>query len=349
MSRPRATSAPHERGGPGGAAAPLAARLFARLGDGRFHSGEALAAAFGVSRSAIWKAAASLRELGLTVNAVRNRGYRLPAGAEPLDAGRIRTALPQHVAQRVRALTVAWSLGSTNAELLARTDLPHGRSDVLLAEHQSAGRGRRGRSWLAPPGGAICLSLSRSFALAPRDMGALGLAVGVCVLRALGAVGLHDVQLKWPNDVLARGRKLAGVLIELRAEAGGPAYVVIGIGLNVSLGEPLARRIAATGLEPVDVRTVAGGEPVGRNRLAAELVAACVQGLDAFEQHGLRPFVEEWRRADALRGRPVTVHCGESPVRGIARGVDAGGALLVETPAGLQKFFSGEVSVRLQE
>ena len=128
-----------------------------------------------------------------------------------------------------------------------------GTSEVLLAEFQSAGRGRRGRAWLAPPGAGICLSLSWTFPEAPPELGALGLVIGVCVLRALTALGVKDLALKWPNDLLLDGRKLGGVLIELRGESAGPACVVIGIGLNVALGAALLRKIAATGVAATDL------------------------------------------------------------------------------------------------
>jgi BirA family transcriptional regulator, biotin operon repressor / biotin---[acetyl-CoA-carboxylase] ligase len=326
-------------------AAPLVARVFAKLSDGEFHSGEELARTLGVTRSAVWKAANALRELGTPMEAIRNRGYRLAAASEPLVASRIRDGLSRTVRDRVQRLDVAWSLGSTNTELVSRPNPPPGQSEVLLAEFQTAGRGRRGRSWFAPPGGSVCLSLSWTFADMPRDAGALGLAVGVCALRALEPLGVPDVRLKWPNDVLVADRKLGGILIELRAESAGPAYAVVGIGLNVALGAELLAKIAELGLPATDLTSIVRA-PLSRNALTANLVEACVRGLLEFEQEGLRPFIEEWRHADALRGRPVTVQAGEESARGFARSIDLSGALLVETPHGLKRFFSGEVTVR---
>ncbi len=181
----------------------------------------------------------------------------------------------------------------------------------------------------------------------PRDAGALGLAIGVCVLRALESLGVPNAQLKWPNDVLVSDRKLGGILIELRAESDGPAYAVVGIGLNVALGAELIAKIATMGLPATDISSVKSA--VSRSALAAALVECCIRGLLEFEQQGLRPFIEEWRHADALRGRPVAVQAGEETVRGIARSIDVSGALVVETPQGLKKFFSGEVTVRPSE
>ncbi len=304
-----------------------------------------MARRLGVSRSAVWKAVVSLRERGLVVHAVRNRGYRLPAPCEPLDAAKIRAALRAGVRERIRHVEAVWSVESTNAALLARNDLPPGRADVLLAEYQTAGRGRRGRAWLAPPGGALCVSLAWSFREVPRDLGALALAVGVCALRALRRRVKEPLALKWPNDLTVEDRKLAGILIEMRAESGGPTYVVIGIGINVALGAAVLERIAATGTRATDLKS-AGADPAPRNAIVADLVGEMVAGLAVFEREGLRPFVDEWKAADALRGRAVGVQAGETSARGVARGIDLGGALLVETPQGLRKFVSGEVSVR---
>jgi BirA family transcriptional regulator, biotin operon repressor / biotin---[acetyl-CoA-carboxylase] ligase len=324
---------------------PLVARLFAKMADGKFHSGETLAAELAVSRSAVWKAAGALRELGATVHAVRNRGYRMPAAAESLDGSRIRAMLVEVARERVRRLDTAWMVGSTNTLLMDRANPPVGSSEVLLAEYQTAGRGRRGRNWVAPPGGSICLSVSWMFGEVPRDLGALGLVVGVCALRALNRLGLDRVRLKWPNDLLVDDRKLGGILIEMRAESAGPACVVIGIGLNVALGAPLLEKIAAMGLAPIDLAT-AGLKEVSRNEVAAGLISSFVQGLLEFERDGLKPFVRQWTDADALHGRPVTVTGAEGAAKGIARGIDLDGALLVETPQGLLRFISGDVSVR---
>ena len=327
---------------------PLIARVFAELSDGQFHSGEDLAQALGVSRSAVWKAVKSLRDLGATLHAVRNRGYRLAKSSEPLAAERILEKLSEAVRKRVRSLEVAWTVGSTNTELLSRANPPNGSSEVMLAEYQTAGRGRRGRAWLAPPGGAICLSLSWTFRDVPADLGALGLVIGVCELRAQHELGVTGAKLKWPNDLLVDERKLGGILIELRAESDGPACVVIGIGLNVALGAPLLAKIAETGIAATDLVTAGLAEP-SRNAVAGALVDSCVRGLLEFERDGLRPFVENWRDSDALQGKMVDVRGAVGEVtRGLARGVDLHGALLVETAEeGLKKFVSGDVSVRV--
>jgi BirA family biotin operon repressor/biotin-[acetyl-CoA-carboxylase] ligase len=240
---------------------------------------------------------------------------------------------------------VLWSVGSTNSLLLERENPAVGTCEAVLAEHQTAGRGRRGRAWLAPPGGGICLSMSWTFPEVPRDLGAMGLVVGVCALRALSALRVGNVRLKWPNDLLIDDRKLGGVLIELRAESAGPACVIIGIGVNVALGAELPVVIARSGLAPTDLQG-SSGTPPSRNAVAAELISAIIGGLLVFGQEGLRPFIDEWRAADALKGRAVSVQVADRILKGTARGIDASGSLLVETANGLQRLISGDVSVK---
>ena len=323
----------------------LAQRVFGALADGAVHSGEQLASGEQVSRSAIWKAVGALQELGVAIEATTNRGYRMLHAVTPLAADRIGAQLPAEVRARLRRGEVEWSLASTNSALLARGELAPGQFDFLAAEYQSAGRGRSARQWFAPPGGALCLSLAWSFASLPKGASALSLAVGVCALRALACIAPPEVRLKWPNDLLVGERKLGGILIELRAESGGPAYVVIGIGINCALGATIAGRVREAGADPADLAAL-GVAHCDRNRLAAELVAQIVRGVLEFEQAGLAPFAAEWAAADALAGRVVSVALPDGPFVGHARGIDADGALCVHGNGTLRRFNTGEVSVR---
>jgi len=281
---------------PAAPAASLAQRVFGTLADGALHSGERLAAEQAVSRSAIWKAIGALQALGLEIEAAPHLGYRLTQPIAPLDAARIVAQLRPEVRARLRQAEVAWTLDSTNAVLLARAEPPTGQFDFLAAEYQSAGRGRRARPWFAPPGGALCLSLVWSFEALPAGAAALSLAVGVCARRVLERAGAAPVQLKWPNDLYARERKLGGILIELRAESAGPAMVVIGIGINCALGAALTRRVQASGTEPIDLAAL-GNRACDRNQLAAWLLEEIVQGVTDFEARGLTGFAPEWRAA----------------------------------------------------
>lgn len=332
---------------------PLASAIYGLLGDRAFHSGTDLARRCGVSRSAVWKAMAGLRGLGCSVEAVANRGYRLPAATPLLQTQRILALLPPRVAVRLREGRSCWSTGSTNTDLLQRGAVAPGQFDFLTAEYQTAGRGRRARRWLAPPGAALCLSLSWCFAALPADLGALSLVIGVCALRTLHGLGHSEVRLKWPNDLVVGTAKLGGILTELRAESSGPALAVIGVGLNIALTAQVCEAVRASGTEPIDLAVLRGAAEgtedarwLDRNRLAAALLGACVDGLQQFERGGFRPFLPEWREADALAGKAVLVHTQGTAIPGHARGIDVDGALCVQTRSGLQRFITGEVSVR---
>jgi BirA family biotin operon repressor/biotin-[acetyl-CoA-carboxylase] ligase len=331
--------------------------LVRRLADGQVHSGEALARELGVTRAAVAKQVHALAEWGLAVESVPRIGHRLGRPLDLLDGDAIRAQLGAESRARLRNLEVHDALDSTNSRLLARADLPAGSCDVCLAEYQTAGRGRRGRTWLAPYAAGLCFSLSWSFREPPAELAALSLAVGVAVLRALAALGVPGASLKWPNDVLLDGRKLGGILCELRAEVGGPAFVVVGIGLNVSLPEAVRARIVAEGglppasLEaalaaaPRDAAAHASGRSL-RNALAARLVDELVRMALAFEAHGFAPFHAEWSRADALAARPVRVLGHVRERDGIARGIAADGSLRVEIDGRIEHVASGEVTLR---
>jgi BirA family biotin operon repressor/biotin-[acetyl-CoA-carboxylase] ligase len=316
------------------------------LADGREHSGEALATALGVTRAAVWKQVQQLEQWGLESQAVAGRGYRLLQPVDLLDPAAVLAVLPSMVSDRMRRLVVLDEVDSTNDALLAVQDLPGGCFDACLAEFQTQGRGRRGRQWTAPFGSGLCISLSWRFAEAPPQLSALSLAAGVALLRTLGHFGVRGLGLKWPNDLLLNDEKLGGILCELRAESAGPAFVVIGIGLNVSLPQAARRSIEATGLRPAALDQCLEPSPGLRSSLAGVLLSQLVLVLAEFEQAGFQPFIEEWRAADSLCSRPVVLHHGGDATQGIARGIDADGALEVEIDGIIRRVVSGEVSVR---
>jgi len=327
---------------------PLLQRVFQRLDDQSFQSGEALATDLSVTRAAVWKAVEQLRELGVALDASTNKGYRLGTGVSALSAMRIESLLPADVRARVEALLVEWTLESTNTKLLESLPPAANSAAIVLAEHQTGGRGRRGRGWVAPPGGAICLSLSWQYADMPADLSALSLVVGLCAVNALRELRIEGVQLKWPNDLVTARGKLGGILIEMRAEAGGPVHVVVGIGLNVMLDEAARAEVAATGNVADDLRAHRSPVP-DRNEIVAALLARIVPALEGFPRHGLTPHLANWHDCDALQDREVRIENAGEISRGVARGIDAHGALLVETPAGVRRFISGEVTVRIDQ
>lgn len=326
---------------------PLPQRVFQRLDDREFRSGEALAADLAVTRAAVWKAVEQLRELGVPIEAQTHSGYRLARGVSALAAERIAARLPEDLRARLEALLVEWSLESTNSKLLESLPPSAGHAAVVLAECQVGGRGRRGRAWVAPPGGGICVSVGWQFAEMPADLSALSLVVGICAAQALRELGAGDVRLKWPNDLVTTRGKLGGILIEMRAEAGGPVHVVIGIGINVRLDEGARAAVASTGNVADDLSAL---EQISdRNDVVAALLAQLLPALERFPREGFAPWLSRWNELDALFGRPIRIENAGEDSRGMARGVDAHGALLVETHDGVRRFISGEVTVRAQD
>ncbi len=321
--------------------------LLELLADGRLHSGEGLATALGVSRAAVWKAMARLRSQGIGVEALARRGYRLPEPVELLDSSRMRAHIGPAQAAALRSLELLYEVDSTNSRLLAAPPPPFGRADVCVSELQTAGRGRRGRRWIAPFGASLALSIAWAFRDVVRDIASLSLCVGVAVVRALERVGARGIRLKWPNDVLFERNKLAGILVELRAEAGGPAHVVIGVGLNVALSPAARREIAASGGR-VDVAAAADAchEIPSRNRVAGVLIDEVLGVLAEFEESGFAGLHAAWTALDALRGQTVHVTVGASSVVGEACGIDRDGALWVDVDGVRKKFVAGEVTLR---
>ena len=323
-------------------------QLLALLAPGEPVSGAALAAQAGVTRAAIWKQVETLRARGVPVDARGSNGYCLPWPLQMLDAERIRAALPMPWARSLGTLEVHGELDSTSSELQRRLATAADLS-MVLAESQSAGRGRRGRAWLSPPGLNIYLSCLKRFESGFAALSGLSLAIGVIVLRALDELGVPGAGLKWPNDVLAAtvtgGRgKLAGILVELSGEFQGPCAAIIGIGLNLRLTPALHRQ---AGQPACDLASLTAGPPPERNRVAATLIAALAHGLCQFEREGFAAFAADYARHDLLRGESLQLSGALDPFEGIGAGVDARGALQVRTPDGkLRSIDSADVTVR---
>ena len=327
----------------------LGERLLASLIDGRLHSGEELAAQLSVTRTTVWNLVGDLRGRGIEIASIDRRGYRLPAPVELLDAGAMRAAAAEFGATLPDGLEIAFEVDSTNTQLFDATPVLPGEPRVLFAELQTAGRGRRERSWLAPFGSGLTFSVGWSFADTPPDFPALTLALGVAVVRQLRAAGATDVGLKWPNDIVAVAGKLGGLLTQVKQESGGPAYVVAGLGLNVALPEPVrARILAAGGAAPVSLGSCADALP-SRNALAARLVHGLVAALAEFSRTGFATFAAEWVAFDRLQGHSVRVEQAHGHRDGVVRGIDRDGALLLETAETVERILSGDIRVRRLE
>lgn len=317
--------------------------LLAALASGEPVSGARLAESAGLTRAAIWKQIEALRARGLPIESRGSAGYRLPWPVELLDAERIRAAMDRSSSERLGALEVHWELDSTSSELQRRGPTAADLS-VVFAETQTAGRGRRGRTWLSPPGLNLYVSCLKRFDGGLAGLSGLSLAVGVIVLRALTAAGVKGAGLKWPNDVLTPQGKLAGILVELSGEYQGPCAAVIGIGLNLRLTDALREQ---AGQPVADVAGLCGGRPPSRNAMAAALVQALADGLQQFERYGFAAFVDDYATHDLLHGVPLSLTGAHGDFLGTGAGVDARGALLVRLADGSTRAVdSADVTVR---
>jgi BirA family biotin operon repressor/biotin-[acetyl-CoA-carboxylase] ligase len=323
------------------------ARLLALLATGEFHSGEKLAKRLRISRGGIWKLIHSLQAMGIDIESVPRQGYRLPRAVDLLDRNAILAEMSAESRTLLSPLEVLLTVDSTNRHVAEQSVTAPGSAHVCIAEIQNAGRGRRGRSWIAPFGSGICMSLGWQFTEAPPTFSALSLAVGVAAVRAFRRLGIEGVGLKWPNDLIWQQRKLGGILIEMRGESAGPAQVVIGIGINMRM--PGAVRIMLAEQQAAlisDVHEIMRERTPPRNTLIAMLAEEVTKMLQTFGEQGFAPFANEWRQLDTLADAPVRVMSGPETTFGRARGVDLDGTLLVDVDGVLRRFASGEVSLR---
>lgn len=318
---------------------PLA--LLQLLSDGQNHSGQALARALNVSRTAIWKQLSKLEALGLELISQTGKGYCLVGGLELLDEALIRSQLTP--AGSLGRLSILTSIDSTNAYLM-RQESERGVS-ACFAEHQTAGRGRRGRLWVSPFASNIYLSLRLSIESGLGVFEGISLAIGVVVARALSELHVSDIQLKWPNDVLWSGKKLGGILIEVVGDPSGACHLVVGLGLNLKAGKSMELAID----QPWVALDGILREPPSRNQVAASLLNHMVPLLNTYEAQGFAAYKAEWESLNAYTDKQVDLAMGASFAAGIMRGVNDSGALLLETPQGVEVFHGGEVSVRVSQ
>ena len=318
--------------------------LLLLLADGEFHSGQDLAAAMGVSRTAVWKQVNRLvADSVLAIESVRGKGYRVRGGIDLLDATQVTLALDGRANALMTRLEILDTVDSTNARVMRLAAQGCSTGLVCTAEQQSAGRGRRGRPWVSPYASNLYVSLLWKFTQGAAALEGLSLAVGVAVARALHTCDVPNVKLKWPNDVLYDSAKLGGILLEMNGDAAGNGWVVIGVGLNVAMPKAAAGNIDQAW---TDIRTITGNQHRGRSGILAALLNELLPLVADFEQQGFARWRDEWQSLDALADTPVMLHAGDAPLSGIARGVNARGALQLETATGVQSVYGGEISVR---
>jgi BirA family biotin operon repressor/biotin-[acetyl-CoA-carboxylase] ligase len=318
-------------------------KILMLLSDGQFHSGTTLAEALCVSRSAICKQFKGLSELGLQYSAVSGKGYRLEYPLELLDLTTISQGLSQDHQRLISSIEIYDSINSTNSYLVDYAQHHEKSGVVCFAEHQSAGKGRRGRTWVSPYGSNLYMSILWRFQQGGIAATAgLSLAVGVAAIRALSQHHIHDVGLKWPNDIYSQGKKLGGILIEVSGETDGPCSAVIGLGLNIFLPASEAQSITQAW---TDLSNVNGTGSISRNQLATSLLSHILDVINGFETIGIQAYLDEWRNYDCLQGQTATLYIGQQQIDGLVEGIDNNGLLLIKRTDGtIQAFASGEVS-----
>ena len=321
-----------------------AQRIIFEIADGSFYSGSELGLRLGVSRATINNYMQKLSEFGLDIYSVPGKGYKLASPLELLEEQSMLEYLCHSSRQLISQIEIKFQLSSTNSYLmsLSRAE-PHSTGAVCFAEMQTSGRGRRGKPWVSPIGENLYVSVLWRFQQAPEDLACLGLAMAVAVVRATNRLGLEDVKIKWPNDVYLNGGKMGGILLEMMGESRGPCSVVVGVGLNISMNSELRHQI--------DQKWTAMAhhlsEKVSRNKVAGIVLDELMLALEEFQQYGFESFQAEWLQHDLVKDKQITIGMDGGIVVGLARGIDESGALLVERNGGVERFFHGEVSVRL--
>ncbi len=318
-----------------------ALRLLQLLSFDAPRSGQEIADGLGCSRAAVWKQVEVLRSQGVDVVAVSGSGYVLTEPHELLDRAQILSGMPQPQRAQLKRVEILPCVDSTNAEL-QRRELSQQHAVCLLAERQTAGRGRHGRSWFSPLARNIYLSLGWRFELGLGELSALPLILALATSQALTRCGLVGHCIKWPNDLQLDGHKLGGCLVELQGDANGPCSTVLGVGLNVNM--PVAKVPSGYIQQPwVDLDSYLPG--ISRNEVAAALISALVDYTIRFERSGFDEFMDEWAERDALADQEITLHLGERQISGIARGVTRRGGLRLETGGECRELHAGEVSL----
>lgn len=320
---------------------PLTLPILRLLSDGEFHSGAVLAAHFSISRASIWNALQGIEPMGVELYKVRGRGYQMPHPIDWYALEHITPHLGRHAAQLdVQVLETVESTNTLLLQMAAKQKI-HGRCAV--AEIQTQGRGRRGRSWQSAIGGSLSFSLGWQFNVGVSQLSGLSLAVGVAIARALNELDVSNIQLKWPNDVLHNFHKIGGVLIELQGDALGPSTTVIGIGLNYRLNVAVKNRVDQAVSDLTSLKT----DIVSRNQVFGVCLRHLANVLDVFAQHGFGVLRQEWLQLHAYQDKPVMLRMPDgSDIQGIVRDVTVEGELVLETAQGESRFGNGEMSMR---
>lgn len=320
------------------------AYLLSVISNGDIHSGEELAAQLNVSRAAIWKSIQHLQSLGLYIEAIHGKGYRLVQAIELLSVKEIKKSLSPLAIECCRNIEILFKTESTNTYLFDQLVSEQIHGNAVLAEYQSHGRGRRGNKWLSPLASGLTLSVGWRFDIVPKALSLLSLYIGVAMARALQSVKITNVGLKWPNDVVVMNKKIGGILLEVRGEASGPVDVVIGLGLNYELAEDVKANIE----QPVTDICSHTQQRLSRNSIVATLLSNIFEILKVLEMDKDSNLIEEWRSLDCYLERRAKLVLPNEEIEGVLKGVDNQGALLMSVAGEVKSYTSGEISLRVQ-
>lgn len=309
-------------------------KLIEILADGNFHSGEELASDFGITRAGINKYIKVLREWGIELSSIQGKGYSLNIPMDLFNKSKIDQYYQAD--SRVEILPI---IDSTNQYMLDKIpDLKSG--DCCIAEFQSKARGRRGRQWFSPFGTNLYFSMYWRLEQGIAAAMGLSLVVGIVVTQTLRELSGQDIKVKWPNDLYLNDQKLAGILVELAGKTGDCAHVVIGIGVNLNMTNPDTNIVN---------QKWANLGNINRNLLVAKIAKTLRENLEKFEKNGLAFFIDDWNHLDNFIHRPVKLLIGDEVIRGIAKGINDQGALLLEQDGKIEAYIGGEISLRSDE
>jgi len=313
------------------------------LADGKFHSGTSIGEVLGLGRSAIWKQMKALKEYDVEIYSVRGRGYRLPDGLDLLELESLKSMMDTQAWDSLEHIELQTFTDSTN--LMALRNIRQWRHGALyLTEYQHAGRGRRGRSWQGPLATNLYFSLMWRFSGGAAALEGLSLLVGLSVVQSLSRFGIKGVELKWPNDLLYKGKKLAGILLEMQGDASGDISVVIGVGLNVAMSRG-SERVKDIDQPWIDLASV-HDRKIDRNKLLAVVLSRLISNLRVFSEKGFAAFIDAWHQVHAFQDSEVKLISAHSEIEGVCRGVNEQGALMLERLGAIEAHHGGEISVR---
>ncbi len=306
---------------------------------GNFVSGEEISREFGITRAAVWKKIKALRDKGYLIEASPAKGYRLIKTSE-LSVEELRTLIKGDIGREIVFLE---SVDSTNSLSMELADKGSQEGTVVIADSQKKGKGRLGRTWVSPPGVNIHMSIIMRPKMEPKDATLLTIMAAVACVTALRRATELQVTIKWPNDLMVSGKKVGGILTEMKSDPDRIIFAVLGIGINVNMDMKEL---------PPDVRPIATsikqetGEGQSRTLLIAEILKEIEHWYKVLHKMGRAPLLDEWRVLTSTLGREVRVTVGEEAFTGMAEAIDEEGMLILRLPSGaLKKIIAGDLII----